>query len=121
MDREAQMKSVRRVAIIGGGVGMMSILYKMAQADIRNCEIYVYRKSTAGIGEAYKLSPDYLIMNTRNDAISFFDSCINYGKWLSENHPALSKKEEFVPRTHRRDWIWNFSRVKAQDIPESYV
>ncbi|PMR74621.1 FAD/NAD(P)-binding protein [Billgrantia endophytica] len=92
------MKKIRRVAIIGGGVGMMSILYKMAKIDVRNCEICVYRKNTAGIGEAYKLSPDYLIMNTRNDAISFFDECINYGKWLSKNHPALSKKEEFVPR-----------------------
>ncbi|MBN3572013.1 FAD/NAD(P)-binding protein [Vibrio neptunius] len=88
----------QKLAIVGGGVGMLSILDHIYSMSGSKFEIYVFMKHTTGVGEAYKQAPDEFIMNTRNDSISFFNHIKNFQDWIACNHPTLSSTDYFVPR-----------------------
>jgi len=86
------------IAIVGGGVGMLAILRRLMVAEVENADIHIFQHQTPGVGEAYKFAPDQLIMNTRNDAITFFDGVIPYRKWLGANNPEFASESGFLPR-----------------------
>ncbi|QMV14331.1 FAD/NAD(P)-binding protein [Vibrio spartinae] len=88
----------RNIAIVGGGVGMLSILDHLSKQVDGICNISVFMKNTTGIGEAYRFAPDELIMNTRNDSINFFDHIVDFKQWLKKHHNDISSEFEFIPR-----------------------
>ena len=87
-----------KLAVIGGGVGMLSVLDHLNNSSIQASEIHIYSKSQAGFGEAYKFAPDTLLMNTRNDSLEIFNHVVNYFQWLKLNYPKKSYPDSFIPR-----------------------
>ncbi len=77
---------------------MLAILYRLCVEEVTEANIHIFRHATPGVGEAYKFSPDHLIMNTRNDAVTFFDEIIHYRNWIEIHFPQFSAENSFPPR-----------------------
>ncbi len=112
-----------RIAIVGGGFGMVALLDGLLARGLTRTQIDIYAKNHDEIGEAYKAVPDVFIMNTQTAALGMFDHILPLGDWLKTGVRVAPANPDYLPRrvfgqylNHVRARLINAHRLQGNEI-----